>query len=68
MSSEGSKIVAKEILKALKDADWEPSLYWMSMPAEFSEDSPYYTVGPDGKTTVNISGVLSRSHNEWVNI
>ncbi|KAL2557968.1 GDSL esterase/lipase CPRD49 [Forsythia ovata] len=48
LSSEGSKIVVKEILKVLKEAVWEPSLYWMSMPAEFSEDSPHYTVGRDG--------------------
>ncbi|KAL2541493.1 GDSL esterase/lipase CPRD49 [Abeliophyllum distichum] len=54
LSSEGSKIVVKEILKILKEAGWEPSLYPMSMPAEFSEASPHCTVGPDGKTTVNI--------------
>ncbi|KAL3753651.1 hypothetical protein ACJRO7_000965 [Eucalyptus globulus] len=54
-SSEGSEIVVEEILRVLKEADWEPSLYWESMPAEFGEDSPYYPVGPDGKTTVNLS-------------
>ncbi|KAI6698431.1 hypothetical protein NL676_018550 [Syzygium grande] len=54
-SSKGSKIAVEEILRVLKEADWEPSLYWESMPTEFGEDSPHYPVGPDGKTTVNLS-------------
>ncbi|KAG8377022.1 hypothetical protein BUALT_Bualt09G0124900 [Buddleja alternifolia] len=66
LASEGSKIVVKEILKVLREAEWEPSLYWMSMPAEFSEDSPYYSVGFDGKTTVNISDVVSDWKMEWM--
>ncbi|PWA55514.1 SGNH hydrolase-type esterase domain-containing protein [Artemisia annua] len=32
----GSKIVAKEILKVLTEADWKPSLHWESLPAEFA--------------------------------
>ncbi|KAF8038515.1 hypothetical protein BT93_B1154 [Corymbia citriodora subsp. variegata] len=55
LTSEGSKIVVDEILRVLEEADWEPSLYWESMPSEFGEDSPHYPVGPDGKTTVNLS-------------
>lgn len=55
LSSEGSKIVVKEILKVLKEADWEPSLHWKSMPTEFEEDSPYDPIAVDGKTTVNVS-------------
>ena len=39
LSSEGSKIVAKEILKVLREAEWEPKLHWKSMPTEFEEDS-----------------------------
>ncbi|CAN1142294.1 GDSL esterase/lipase WDL1 [Linum perenne] len=35
LSAEGSKMVADEILKVLKQADWEPSLNWESMPFEF---------------------------------
>lgn len=54
LSSEGSKVVAEEILKVLKDADWEPSLHWNSLAAEFGEDSPYDLVGIDGKT-MNVS-------------
>ncbi|KAK9054928.1 hypothetical protein SSX86_026007 [Deinandra increscens subsp. villosa] len=32
----GSKIVAKEILKVLQEADWKPSLWWEALPVEFS--------------------------------
>ncbi|KAL6133076.1 hypothetical protein ACLB2K_065313 [Fragaria x ananassa] len=53
-SSEGSKIVA-EILKVLKEADWEPSLQWNSLATEFGEDSLYDDpVGTD-KKTMNVS-------------
>ncbi|XP_006481037.1 GDSL esterase/lipase WDL1-like isoform X3 [Citrus sinensis] len=54
-SSEGSKIVVTEILKVLREADWEPSLHWRSLPTEFDEDSSYYPVAPDGQSTVNVS-------------
>ncbi|PRQ59431.1 putative SGNH hydrolase-type esterase domain-containing protein [Rosa chinensis] len=55
LSAEGSKIVAEEILKVLREADWKPSLHWKSMPTEFAEDSPYDLVAADGKTTLNPS-------------
>ncbi|PIN09193.1 Isoamyl acetate-hydrolyzing esterase [Handroanthus impetiginosus] len=64
-SHEGSKIVVKEILKVIKEADWKPSLFWRSMPSEFAEDSPYYMVHPNGKTTINISNGVSRWKIEW---
>ena len=48
-------MVAKEILKVLKEADWEPSLHYSSLPAEFGEDSPYDPVSAGGKTTLNVS-------------
>ncbi|XP_042484169.1 protein FAR1-RELATED SEQUENCE 5-like [Macadamia integrifolia] len=51
----GSKIVVEEILRVLKEAEWEPSLHWKSFPTEFSEDSPYDLVAFDGKTTINPS-------------
>ncbi|MQL92302.1 hypothetical protein Taro_024916 [Colocasia esculenta] len=57
-SAEGSKIVMEEITKVIKEADWEPSLYWKSLPTEFAEDSPSDLVAPDEESTVNIS--------EWV--
>ncbi|KAJ8898921.1 hypothetical protein K2173_008414 [Erythroxylum novogranatense] len=40
LTSEGSKIVVEEILRTLKEAEWEPSLYWKSLPAEFVGVSP----------------------------
>ncbi|KAL6142277.1 hypothetical protein ACLB2K_060560 [Fragaria x ananassa] len=50
-SSEGSKIVAEEILKVLEEADWEPSLQWNSLPTEFEEYSPYAPTRVDTKKT-----------------
>ncbi|KAG4975235.1 hypothetical protein JHK87_032056 [Glycine soja] len=55
LAAEGSKIVVKEILRVLKEAEWEPCLHWKSMPTEFAEDSPYDLVAADGKTTLNPS-------------
>lgn len=54
-TEEASNVLVKEILKVLKEANWEPSLFWTSMPTEFAKDSPYDLLGPDGKSTVNIS-------------
>ncbi|KAL6574605.1 hypothetical protein OROMI_011890 [Orobanche minor] len=65
-SAEGNKIVVKEILKVIKETDWEPSLYWMSMPNEFAEDSPYYIVHPNGRTTINVSSGISRWKIKWM--
>ncbi|KAL7136246.1 hypothetical protein ABFS83_10G016900 [Erythranthe nasuta] len=64
-SREGSEIVVKEILKVIKEAGWEPSLYWTTMPNEFAEDSPYYMVRSDGKTTFNVSNGISRWKIKW---
>ncbi|KAL4323315.1 hypothetical protein GQ457_11G009500 [Hibiscus cannabinus] len=55
LSAEGSKIVVTEILKVLKEAEWNPSLHWKSLPTEFSDDSPYDLVAADGETTLNPS-------------
>lgn len=55
----------QEILTVLKEADWEPSLHWKSVPTEFAEDSPYDLVGPDGKTTINVSETNFHWENEW---
>ncbi|XWS67239.1 hypothetical protein CRYUN_Cryun05aG0270300 [Craigia yunnanensis] len=55
LSAEGSKLVIKEILKALREAEWKPSLYWRSLPTEFEEDSVYLPVSQDGKSTIKIS-------------
>ncbi|CAI9097298.1 OLC1v1033687C1 [Oldenlandia corymbosa var. corymbosa] len=50
-TAEASKIVVKEILKVLKEAEWEPCLHWRSLPTEFSDDSTFDVVSADGKTT-----------------
>lgn len=68
LSAEGSKVVVEEILKALKNVNWEPSLYWLSILPEFGEDSPYYPVNLDGKTTYNISANISTWQRQWLNI
>ena len=47
LSGAGSEIVAKEILKVLKEAEWEPSLHLESLPTEFSDDSPNDPLSPD---------------------
>ncbi|KAJ1381355.1 SGNH hydrolase-type esterase domain [Sesbania bispinosa] len=65
LTTEGSKIVAKEILKVIKEADWEPSLHWKSMAIEFAEDSPYDPVSPDGKTSMNVSSLTFLETTEW---
>ncbi|WOL18610.1 GDSL esterase/lipase CPRD49 [Canna indica] len=64
-SSEGSKIVAEEILKVIKEAEWEPSLYWKSLPTEFGEDSPYDIVASNGKSTINISDCTFHREIQW---
>ncbi|XP_077222653.1 SGNH hydrolase-type esterase superfamily protein [Tasmannia lanceolata] len=64
-SADGSKIVVEEILKVLKEAQWEPSLHWKSLPTEFAEDSPYDLVASDGETTVNISEWTFHREIQW---
>lgn len=66
LSDGGSKFLAKEILKVLREAEWKPSLYWLSMASEFSDDSPYYIVAPDGKTTDNLSYFMPPWKIEWM--
>jgi hypothetical protein len=65
LTTEGSEIVSKEILKVLKEAEWEPSLHWKSMPADFSEDSPYDLVNEDGSGTINFSNETFPGGVEW---
>eukprot|EP01018_Ginkgo_biloba_P033484 Gb_35159 [translate_table: standard] len=65
LSSEGSIIVVEEILKVLKEAEWEPSLHWKNMLTEFSETSPYDLVGSDGKSTVNVSNFTFHREKQW---
>lgn len=65
MSAEGSKIVAEEILKVIKEAEWEPSLHWRSMATEYSEDSPYDLVAADGERTLNASECTYYREIQW---
>ena len=63
---EASKVVVKEILKVIKEADWEPSLHYNSLPAEFGEDSPYDPVSADGETTINASEYSTTKIIQWL--
>ncbi|XP_048320152.1 GDSL esterase/lipase WDL1 [Ziziphus jujuba] len=65
LSAEGSKIVAKEILRILREADWKPSLHWTTLPTEFGEDSPYDLVSADGKKTVNVAEASMYRNLKW---
>ncbi|KAL3653473.1 GDSL esterase/lipase wdl1 [Castilleja foliolosa] len=65
LSAQGSEVVVEEILKVLKEADWEPNLHWKSLPTEFSEDSPYDLVASDGKTTINPSEWTYHRKIQW---
>lgn len=65
LSSEGSKVVVEQILKVIKEADWSPSLFWKSMPTEFSEDSPFDIVAADGITTLNPSDWTFHREIQW---
>lgn len=64
-SAEGSKVVVAEILKVLKEAEWEPSLHWKSLPTEFGEDSPYYLPAADGASSLNPSEWTSHREIQW---
>ncbi|XP_025014721.1 GDSL esterase/lipase CPRD49 isoform X2 [Ricinus communis] len=46
LSEEGSKIVVNEIMKVLRNADWEPNLHWTALPSEFVGVTPK---DPEGK-------------------
>ncbi|KAF3448951.1 hypothetical protein FNV43_RR09938 [Rhamnella rubrinervis] len=62
LSSEGSKIVVKEILKVLKEADWEPSLHFMSMMPEYVEYSPRPA---DGTITLDKIRKIFNRNSHW---
>ncbi|BAT84104.1 hypothetical protein VIGAN_04137900 [Vigna angularis var. angularis] len=64
LAAEGSHVVVKEILKMIKEAEWEPSLQWRSMPTEYGEDSPYDPIGPDG-SNVNVSNWTFLETMQW---
>jgi len=63
LSAKGSKIVVKEIMKVLREADWEPSLHWKALPIEFEKLFPYYPSSSDMKTL--LSEASSVRHVQW---
>ncbi|XP_027352612.1 GDSL esterase/lipase CPRD49-like [Abrus precatorius] len=65
LSAEGSKVVVREIIRLLREADWKTSLHWMSMPTEYADDSPYYPPSADETTTINVSYCISRKCLQW---
>ncbi|KAK7373927.1 hypothetical protein VNO80_07349 [Phaseolus coccineus] len=65
LSPLGNKLVFKEIMKVLKDAEWKPSLYWKSLPSEFGEDSPYDPFFDDGRPYNNISNWILPGNEHW---
>ncbi|XP_076948268.1 GDSL esterase/lipase CPRD49-like [Bidens hawaiensis] len=43
-TEKGSQVVAKEILKTIKEADWKPSLYWQDMASDQFQGGPLLDV------------------------
>eukprot|EP00249_Psilotum_nudum_P031991 c47062_g1_i1 orf=284-1126(-) len=66
LAPEGSIVLVEEILKVLKTADWEPSLYWKNMPLEYSDDSPYDPIFPGMNSTLNVSSFAGYRHRQWM--
>ncbi|KAK4377488.1 hypothetical protein RND71_003784 [Anisodus tanguticus] len=66
LSAEGSKVVVKEILKVVKEAEWEPNLHWRSLPTEFAKYSPCIFLGPDSKTAVNVGDMDFDWQTQWI--
>jgi hypothetical protein len=45
-------------MKVLREAEWEPSLHWKSLPAEFEQLLPNYPVSSDVKTMLSEASFL----------
>ncbi|KAJ3680744.1 hypothetical protein LUZ60_015233 [Juncus effusus] len=65
LTEEGSKVVVGEIMKVIKEAEWEPPLFWKSMPTEFGEDSPCDLVASNGISTINPSNWSFHRQIQW---
>ncbi|XP_041026186.1 GDSL esterase/lipase CPRD49-like [Juglans microcarpa x Juglans regia] len=65
LSAEGSKIVVEEIMNVLREADWEPSLHWKSMPTEFEQVLSIPQLSPDFKTVVSIFKASYCRYSQW---
>ncbi|XP_049362671.1 GDSL esterase/lipase CPRD49-like isoform X2 [Solanum verrucosum] len=66
LTAEASKVVVKEILKVVKEADWEPNLHWKSLPNEFAQYSPTIFVGPNGNTPVIVADLDLDWQAQWI--
>ncbi|XP_069146225.1 GDSL esterase/lipase CPRD49 isoform X2 [Solanum lycopersicum] len=66
LTAEASKVVVKEILKVVKEADWEPNLHWKSLPNEFAQCSPTIFVGTDGNTPLNVADLDLDWQAQWI--
>lgn len=66
LSAEGNKVVVEEILKIVKEAEWEPNLHWRSLPTEFAEYSSTVFVGPDGETAVSLADIVFDWQVQWI--
>lgn len=58
--------MVKEILKVVKEADWEPNLHWKSLPNEFAQCSPTIFVGTDGNTPLNVADLDLDWQAQWI--
>ena len=68
ISAEGSKIVVKEIMKVLREANWEPSLHWKSLPIEFEQVSvreAEFREILDEKTILKLAEVNFQRQMKW---
>nr|GMC97637.1 GDSL esterase/lipase CPRD49-like isoform X2 [Ipomoea batatas] len=65
LSSEGSKIVVKEILKVVKEAEWKPSLHWRSMASEFWECLPFIPAAHDSNGNGNKNLPVDEPVGSW---
>ncbi|KAK4794464.1 hypothetical protein SAY86_012458 [Trapa natans] len=66
LTAEGSNVVVEEILKVLREAEWEPNLHFRAMPTEFAEDSPYDPIGLHGKSTMNVADWDFHRTKSWI--
>ena len=56
----------KEIMKVLREADWEPSLHWKSLPTEFEQVFiPNSAMNFDEKAISKISEASFLRHMKW---
>nr|GMC91960.1 GDSL esterase/lipase CPRD49-like isoform X2 [Ipomoea batatas] len=65
LSSEGSNIVVKEILKVVKEAEWKPSLHWRSMASEFWECLPFIPAAHDSNGNGNKNLPVDEPVGSW---